>query len=102
MDHRMDAVTERDRGMLRRIILAPLTGDRRMKRTLSITTIVAAVSIAAGIGWHGALSAQGRGAATAPHPDPLWPKPLPNHWILGSITGIAVDKRDHVWVVQRG
>ena len=23
--------------------------------------------------------------------DPLWPKPLPNHWILGSITGVAVD-----------
>jgi hypothetical protein len=19
--------------------------------------------------------------------DPMWPKPLPNHWILGSVTG---------------
>lgn len=34
--------------------------------------------------------------------EPLWPKPLPNHWILGSVTGVATDSRDHVWVVHRG
>lgn len=34
--------------------------------------------------------------------DPLWPKPLPNHWILGSVTGVTTDSRDHVWVVHRG
>jgi hypothetical protein len=34
--------------------------------------------------------------------DPLWPKPLPNHWLLGSVTGVAVDARDHIWVVHRG
>ena len=34
--------------------------------------------------------------------DSLWPRPLPNHWILGSITGVAVDSRDHIWVVHRG
>src|SRR5262245_9761990 len=34
--------------------------------------------------------------------DPLWPKPLPNHWLLGSITGVTVDSRDHVWIVHRG
>ena len=34
--------------------------------------------------------------------DPLWPKPLPNHWLFGSITGVAVDARDHIWVVHRG
>ena len=35
----------------------------------------------------------GRGGAQAPafQADPLWPKPLPNHWILGSVTGVAVD-----------
>ncbi|HVT40963.1 MAG TPA: hypothetical protein VHE78_18140, partial [Gemmatimonadaceae bacterium] len=32
--------------------------------------------------------------------DPLWPKPLPNHWILGSVVGVAVDKRDHVFVLN--
>lgn len=34
--------------------------------------------------------------------EPFWPKPLPNHWLFGSITGVAVDARDHVWVVHRG
>ena len=33
--------------------------------------------------------------------DPLWPKPLPNHWVLGAIIGVAVDDRDHVWIVHR-
>jgi hypothetical protein len=45
-----------------------------------------------------------RGAAAAPafQVDPLWPKPLGSGWILGSVTGVAVDSRDHVWVVHRG
>ena len=30
-----------------------------------------------------------------------WPKPLPNNWILGQVSGIATDARDHVWVLQR-
>jgi DNA-binding beta-propeller fold protein YncE len=33
--------------------------------------------------------------------DPAWPKPLPNRWIIGAVAGVAVDKRDHVWVVHR-
>ena len=33
--------------------------------------------------------------------DPSWPKPLPNNWVIGQIGGIAVDSRDHVWVLQR-
>ena len=34
--------------------------------------------------------------------DPLWPKPLPNHWLLGSTIGVGVDSQDHVWIVHRG
>ncbi len=33
--------------------------------------------------------------------DPSWPKPLPNHWIVGAVAGVAVDARDHVWIVHR-
>jgi hypothetical protein len=33
--------------------------------------------------------------------DPMWPKPLPNQWILGAVVGVAVDTRDHVWIVHR-
>jgi hypothetical protein len=34
--------------------------------------------------------------------DRMWPKPLPNNWVLGSTVGLAVDARDHVFVVHRG
>jgi len=34
--------------------------------------------------------------------DPLWPKPLPNHWVVGNVIGVAVDAQDHVWIVHRG
>ena len=33
--------------------------------------------------------------------DPFWPKPLPNHWILGSTIGLAVDSKDHVFIIHR-
>jgi hypothetical protein len=33
--------------------------------------------------------------------DPMWPKPLPNHWIMGNIIGATVDSKDHVWIIHR-
>src|ERR1700704_6400493 len=33
--------------------------------------------------------------------DALWPKPLPNKWILGQVAGIATDRFDRIWVVHR-
>jgi DNA-binding beta-propeller fold protein YncE len=63
-----------------------------MKRTLPIA--VASVALA-GV----ALFGQ---AAPSFQVDPLWPKPLPNHWLLGSVTGVTVDAQDHIWVVHRG
>jgi DNA-binding beta-propeller fold protein YncE len=33
--------------------------------------------------------------------DPLWPKPLPNHWIIGQTIGVSVDAQDHVWIIHR-
>jgi DNA-binding beta-propeller fold protein YncE len=49
-------------------------------------------------------AAQSRSLMQAPRfeVDPLWPKPLPNHWVLGSLGGIAVDEQDHIWVLNRG
>jgi hypothetical protein len=34
--------------------------------------------------------------------DPFWPKPLPNHWLLGSTIGVDADAQDHIWIVHRG
>jgi DNA-binding beta-propeller fold protein YncE len=39
-------------------------------------------------------------AAPAYQVDPLWPK-MPPQWILGQVSGLDVDSRDHVWIIQR-
>ena len=46
-----------------------------------------------------ALSAQST-AAPRFQVDPSWPLELPNNWILGSVTGVYVDSRQHVWVTH--
>ena len=33
--------------------------------------------------------------------DPMWPKPLPNHWLLGMTIGVSVDGQDHIWIIHR-
>jgi hypothetical protein len=34
--------------------------------------------------------------------DPTWPKqPFPNKWIVGNVIGVAVDPKDHIWILHR-
>src|SRR5256886_16398980 len=33
--------------------------------------------------------------------DPMWPKPLPNHWVMGATIGLSVDANDHIWIIHR-
>jgi DNA-binding beta-propeller fold protein YncE len=33
--------------------------------------------------------------------DPLWPKPLPNHWLMGNTIGVAADAKDNIWIIHR-
>src|SRR5436190_4177514 len=47
-----------------------------------------------------ALDAAGVDAPTFEF-DPLWPKPLPNHWVLVWTVGVAVDVQDHIWIVHQ-
>ena len=47
-----------------------------------------------------ALTLQG-GNVPRFEPDPYWPKPLPNNWMLGQVAGIFVDSHDHIWVTNR-
>src|SRR5262245_37438011 len=48
-------------------------------------------------------AAQSNSAVQAPRfeVDPMWPKPLPNHWLLGNTIGVGVDSRDHVFIIHR-
>ena len=76
-----------------------------MRRHLLTGTILLALAVALGAG-SSVLEKQMRlQAATTTAPrfevDPLWPKPLPNHWILGQTIGVSVDAQDHVWIIHR-
>ncbi|HET9833784.1 MAG TPA: hypothetical protein VFP91_18810 [Vicinamibacterales bacterium] len=66
-----------------------------MKAVLASGTILLASVVA--------MSAQKPTAVQAPHfeVDPYWPKPLPNHWVIGSTIGVSVDSQDHVWIIHR-
>jgi len=76
-----------------------------MKRSLYICAAFIFVAFGAGqTAIEKTTDAQGRGGVRTPtfKVDPLWPKPLPNHWVLGSVTGVAVDGQDHIWITHRG
>ncbi|HIF07471.1 MAG TPA: hypothetical protein EYQ64_11135 [Gemmatimonadetes bacterium] len=77
-----------------------------MKRTFNLLAGVATVVVMG-------ACAQGEGAPAftgdfgdagmAPRfeVDPLFPQPLPNHWLVGPMIGVTVDSRDHIWIVHR-
>ena len=74
-----------------------------MKRVSPKIAAVLALLVGAAfvISYSGAgAQAQGGGAPSYVF-DPSWPKPLPNKWKIGGITGLAVDRNDDVWVLNR-
>ena len=80
-----------------------------MKRTRKfyVGATIAAVIVVLGIAQYTlqtvARAQEGGGAKAGIYEvDRMWPKPLPNNWVLGSTVGLAIDARDHVFVVHRG
>ena len=77
-----------------------------MKRKYSIGAAFVVVLVALAVG-SSVLRAEERlwrpPAVQAPRfeVDPMWPKPLPNHWVIGAMIGVAVDANDHVWIIHR-
>src|SRR5262245_41421281 len=77
--------------------------NRSMWRNIGIIAVGAAVVTAVA-----ALSndrAQAQAPATARQVpvfevDSGWPK-LPNNWVVGHVASVAVDRRDHVWMLHR-
>jgi DNA-binding beta-propeller fold protein YncE len=76
-----------------------------MKRNLCIGAAFLALIAALGIGSRIMERKAAVEAATIQVPmfevDPMWPKPLPNHWVIGQTIGVSVDAQDHVWIVHR-
>src|SRR5436190_4197531 len=66
--------------------------------------IISAVTIAAALAWS-SVRTLGANVQTVMAPkfevDPMWPKPLPNHWVMGNVIGVGVDANDHVFIVHR-
>ena len=75
-----------------------------VRRPWIIAGTLAAVTVALGVAQHSLSAALRQQTVQAPafEVDPVWPKPLPNHWILGSTIGVGVDARDHVFIIHRG
>src|SRR6185369_2529744 len=74
-----------------------------MKRNLYIGTAFLTTIVALDIG-SSILDRKAEAAAVqAPRfeVDPMWPKPLPNHWVMGNTIGVSVDASDHVWIIHR-
>ena len=73
-----------------------------MKRNVIIGAVLVAALATV---YFGQARLQDAAAAAADAPifevDPFWPQPLPNHWVLGSVVGVGVDSRDHVFVIHR-
>ena len=77
-----------------------------MKRNLLIGGALLAVVVALGFGSaalqkRAAVQAAGVQAPTF-EVEPLWPKPMPNHWVIGMTIGVSVDAQDNVWIIHRG
>ncbi|MEJ7813199.1 MAG: hypothetical protein WKG32_22505 [Gemmatimonadaceae bacterium] len=74
---------------------------QRRTRVFGSTALVLVGALAAG---QAILSATETQTVEAPRfeVDPMWPKPLPNHWVLGSAIGVGIDSKDHVFIIHRG
>ena len=80
-----------------------------MKRTCNFLVGMTVLALVAGCGqgtddgvaMGATTSAAGQVMAPMFEVDPFWPQPLPNHWLMGATIGVAVDSRDHVYLVHR-
>ena len=74
------------------------------RRTIAMAGALVAAFAALGIGQRALVAKVRLQTVQAPRfeVDPMWPKPLPNHWVLGSTIGVGVDSRDHVFIIHRG
>ena len=70
---------------------------------LTLLRTVVVLGLACGVSWSLAtVRAQTQpGGAPTFTVDPSWPEPLPNTWVIGTVASIAVDSRDHVWILHR-
>ncbi len=78
-----------------------------MKRNVLIGSALAALLVTLGVSQRlieQTAAAQAKSGTQAPRfeVDPMWPKPMPNHWVMGNVIGVGVDTKDNVYIIHRG
>ena len=81
------------------------------KYTFGMVVPLLVLAVACGGGMAEESDADGEAMAAAVDPnatmapmfevDPLWPKNLPDHGLMGPTIGVDVDSRDNIWVLHR-
>ena len=79
-----------------------MTTRRNLRRGATLLILLATLAA----GQHlldRAIVARGQDSGQVPRfqVDPLWPKPLPNLWVMGSVIGVSVDSRDQIWMIHQ-
>src|SRR6185369_7730325 len=78
--------------------------NRRRTIVTGVMFLVVLVGLVIGQSFFERMAAQSKGQMVEVprfEVDPLFPKPLPNHWYQGQTIGLGVDAQDHVWIVHR-
>jgi NHL repeat len=68
---------------------------------VSLLVLIAALAVGQKILQNRAVAEAASVQAPMFEVDPLWPKPLPNHWIMGNTIGVTADAQDHIWIIHR-
>jgi hypothetical protein len=79
-----------------------MTHTRRIRAMFLLVVLLAAIAVSQAL--HPGASAQSQsvaGKVPTFELDPAWPPKLPNNWVLGPTASMAIDRNDHVWLLNR-
>ena len=73
-----------------------------LKRATLATLVAVSIIIGTGLNALG-QSPAAKAAVGVPtfQADANWPPALPNNWVMGSVSSVAIDRRDHAWILHR-
>jgi DNA-binding beta-propeller fold protein YncE len=75
--------------------------QRRLQVGVAFATLLGALALGRSVLTEAAAQAGSSNQVPMFEPDPMWPKQLPNKWVLGNVIGVAVDSKDNIWMLHR-
>jgi DNA-binding beta-propeller fold protein YncE len=79
-----------------------LTQKRNFVSAMALAAAIVGLGVGQALLQHRAEAQGSTVSAPIFEVDPLWPRPLPNNWLLGWTIGVWVDEQDYVWIIHRG